>query len=85
MRTRRTGTANRPVEYHTAVWEAISTMRSALPYQFAIIVGFQTVAGSWATSEGLGKRSPLRRGLPISDLGSSGTFHDVRYPLTSPN
>ncbi len=65
IRTQRTGTANKPVEYHTAVLEAISTLRSPLPYQLAIVVSFQTVLGSWATSESLGKRSPLRRGLPI--------------------
>jgi hypothetical protein len=29
----RTGTANKPVGYHMAVSEAISTMRSPLPYQ----------------------------------------------------
>src|SRR5215218_3976084 len=44
--TQRTGTANKPVEYHTALAEAISTMRSPLPYQLAILVGFQTVFGS---------------------------------------
>ncbi len=65
IRTQRTGTANKPVEYHTAVVEAISTLRSPLPYQLAIVVSFQTVLGSWATRESLGKRSPLRRGLPI--------------------
>src|SRR5215207_6720898 len=65
IRTQRTGTAGKPVEYHTAVFEAISTMRSPLPYQLAILVGFQTVFVSWATSERLGSRSPLRRGLPI--------------------
>jgi hypothetical protein len=32
------GTAGKPVEYHTAVAEAISTVRSSLPYQFAILV-----------------------------------------------
>src|SRR5918994_4938490 len=64
IRTQRTGTANKPVEYHTAVWEAISTMRSPLPYQLAILVGFRTVVGSLATSERLGKRLPFMRGLP---------------------
>jgi hypothetical protein len=29
--TQRTGTAGKPVEYHTAVAEAISTVRSPLP------------------------------------------------------
>src|SRR5829696_3309168 len=51
IKTQRTGTANKPVEYHTAVWEAISTMRSPVPYQLAIVVGFQTVVGSLATSQ----------------------------------
>src|SRR5688572_9149506 len=47
IKTQRTGTANKPVEYHTAVWEATSTMRSPLPYQqLAILVDFQNVAGS---------------------------------------
>src|SRR5215216_3600750 len=49
MRTQRTGTANKPVEYHTALAEAISTLRCPLPYQLAIVVIFQTVVGSWAT------------------------------------
>jgi hypothetical protein len=40
-------------------------MRSPLPYQLAIVVGFQTVLGASATSERLGKRSPFMRGLPI--------------------
>src|SRR5215216_5929431 len=62
--TQRTGTANKPVEYQTALAEAISTVRSLSPYQLAIVVSFQTVAGSSVTSERLGKRSPLRRGLP---------------------
>src|SRR5215211_5773383 len=60
----RTGTANKPVEYQMAVSEAISTIRSLSPYQLAIVVVFQTVARSWATSERFGRRSPLRRGLP---------------------
>src|SRR5215211_5025925 len=64
-RTQRTGTANKPVKYHTAVWEESSTIRSPLPYQLAILVGFQTVFGSSATTDRLGSRSPLRRGLPI--------------------
>src|ERR687890_2151250 len=63
--TQRKGTANKPVEYHTAVPEATSTVRSLLPYQLAIVVGFQTVVGSWATSERLGRHSPFMRGLPI--------------------
>src|SRR5215207_750131 len=41
--TQRIGTANKPVEYHTAVSEETSTLRSLLPYQLAILVGFQTV------------------------------------------
>src|SRR5215208_2968644 len=65
INTQRTGTANKPVEYHTAVSEAISTVRSLSPYQLASVVGFQTVLGSSATSERLGKRSPFMRGLPI--------------------
>ena len=64
-RTQRTGTANKPVEYHTAVSEAISTSRSLSPYHLAIVVGFQSVVGSSVTTERLGRRSPLRRGLPI--------------------
>src|SRR5215211_2902478 len=63
--TQRTGTANKPVEYHTAVLEAISIIRSPLPYQLVIVAGFQRVFGASATSERLGKRSPLSRGLPI--------------------
>jgi hypothetical protein len=65
--TERKGTANRPVEVQTAVSEATSTVRSPLPYQSAISVGFQTVFGSSATTERerLGRRSPSRRGLPI--------------------
>ena len=55
------------MKYHTAVLEANSTVRCPLPYQLAILVGFQTVIGASATSERLGSRSPLRRGLP-SDL-----------------
>src|SRR5918995_6588755 len=54
--TQRKGTAGKPVEYQTAVAEAISTMRSPLPYQLATVVGFQAVVGSLATSESLGKR-----------------------------
>jgi hypothetical protein len=65
IKTQRIGTANKPVEYQTAVAEETSTMRSLLPYQLAILVIFQTVFGSWVTSERLGSRSPLRRGLPI--------------------
>ena len=64
MSTQRTDTANKPVEYHTAVLEAISTIRSPLPYQLAILAIFQTVVGSWATTERLGSRSPFMRGLP---------------------
>src|SRR5918911_4693746 len=56
---------NKPVEYHTAVSEAISTVRSLSPHQLASVVGFQTVLGSSATAERLGKRSPFMRGLPI--------------------
>jgi hypothetical protein len=63
--TRRTGTAGKPVEYHTAVSEAISTVRSPLPYQLAISVDSQAVLGSSATAERLGKRPPIMRGLPI--------------------
>jgi hypothetical protein len=63
--TQRTGTAGKPVEYHTALAQAISTVRSPLPYQLAILVIFQTVLGSSATTERLGKRSPFMRGLPI--------------------
>src|SRR5215211_6021530 len=58
-KTQRTGTANKPVEYHTAVWEAISSVRSPLPYQLVIMVGFHTVFGASATTERLGSRSPL--------------------------
>src|SRR4051812_11527735 len=54
IKTQRMGTAGKPVEYHTAVSEAISTVRSSLPYQSAILVGFQTVLGSSATAERLG-------------------------------
>jgi len=50
---------------HTAVSEETSTMRSPLPYQLANVVSCQTVSGSSATTERLGRRSPLRRGLPI--------------------
>src|SRR5918994_1538671 len=64
-KTQRRGTANKPVEYQTAVSEAISTSRSLSPYQLAIVVVFQTVARSSATSERLGSLSPLRRGLPF--------------------
>jgi hypothetical protein len=64
IHAQRTGTANKPVLYHTAVSEATSTMRLLSPYQFAIVVSFQTVAGSSATTERFAKRSPLRRGLP---------------------
>ena len=39
IKTQRMGTAGKPVEYHTAVLEAISTVRSSLPYQSAIFVG----------------------------------------------
>src|SRR5918994_1853523 len=66
IRTQRTGTPNKPVEYQTAVFlEETSTMRSLSPYQLAIVVGFQTVFGASATTERFGKRSPLRRGLPL--------------------
>jgi hypothetical protein len=57
--------ANKPVLYHTAVSEAISTIRSLSPYQLVIVVSFQTVFAAWATTERFGRRSPLRRGLPI--------------------
>jgi hypothetical protein len=64
IRTQRMGTAGKPVEYHTAVLEAISIVRCPLPYQLAILAGSQTVLGFSATAERLGSRSPLRRGLP---------------------
>src|SRR5215204_3170963 len=69
------GTANRPVEYHTAVCEAISTSRSLSPYQLAIVVCFQSVVDSSATTERLGRRSPFMRGLPICPrrLGGAGS------------
>ena len=59
--TQRMGTAGKPVEYHTAVSEAISTVRSSLPYQLAISVGFQTVFGSSATTESWAAARPLAR------------------------
>ncbi len=82
--TQRTGTANKPVLYQTAVLEEISTMRSPLPYQLAIVVSFQTVFGSSATSERLGSRSPLRRGLPLSGRDDAGEpARKVRHPSAS--
>jgi hypothetical protein len=65
IRTQRKGTAGNPVLCQTAVSETISTVRSSLPYQLATVMGLQTVAGSSATTERFGRRSPLRRGLPI--------------------
>src|SRR5215207_5495145 len=64
-KTQRRGTANKPVLYQTTVSEAISTIRSLSPYQLAIVVGFQEVLGSSATTERFGRRLPFRRGLPI--------------------
>ena len=63
--TQRMGTAGSPVLYQTAVAEATSTVRSPLPYQSSTVAGAQTVEGSSATSDRFGRRSPLRRGLPI--------------------
>ena len=63
--THRKGTAGKPVLCQTAVSETISTVRCALPYQLATVMVLQTVSGSSATTERLGRRSPLSRGLPI--------------------
>src|SRR5215217_697737 len=63
--TQRKGTANKLVEYQTAVSEATSTVHSPLPYQLAILVIFLTFQGSGAHRERLGRRSPLRRDLPL--------------------
>src|SRR4051812_49843601 len=65
IRTQRRGTAGKPVLYQTALAETTSTTRSFAPYQLATVMVLQAVAGSWVTTERLGKRSPLRRGLPI--------------------
>src|SRR5215212_2216136 len=65
INTQRNGTAGKPVEYQTAVLETISIVRFCLPYQFATMIGFQPVEESSATTERLGKRSPLSRGRPI--------------------
>jgi hypothetical protein len=69
--TQRIGTAYKPVEYQTDVSDAISTVRTPLPYQLATVMGFQRVEGSWATSERLGKRSPFP--LCAASLSLSGT------------
>jgi hypothetical protein len=65
INTQRNGTAGKPVEYQTAVLETISIVRFCLPYQFATMIDFQPVEESSATTERLGKRSPLSRGRPI--------------------
>jgi hypothetical protein len=86
--TQRIGTANRPVLYHTAAWEAISTVRFPLSYQLAIVVGFQRVGyacttagrrsrtfGCWRTVDDLGRRR-RNRGTPNPTelpLGSVGS------------
>src|SRR3982751_2816141 len=71
INTQRRGTAGSPVLYQTAVSETISTMRSLLPYQSATVMDIQAVPGSSATAERLGRRPPLRGGLPICP-GSRG-------------
>jgi len=50
--------------YQMALSETISTVRCALPYQLATVIGIQTVFGSSATTERLGSRLPFLRGLP---------------------
>src|SRR5918994_5367676 len=65
IRTQHTGTAGKPVEYHTAEAEAISTVRCPLSYQLAILVGFQTVFGSLPTTDGLAAARPLCAASPF--------------------
>jgi hypothetical protein len=59
------GTGGSPVWYQTAVAEATSTVRSPLPYQLLTATGVQMLPGAFATAAKVGKRLPLRRGLPI--------------------
>src|SRR4051812_6892399 len=63
--TQRKGTAGNPVLYQPAVSETSPPVLSSPPYQPVTVTGVHTVAESSATTERLGKRSPLRRGLPI--------------------
>src|SRR5918994_1577370 len=79
IRTQHTGTAGKPVEYHPAEAEAISSVRCPLPYQLAILVGYPTVFGSLATTDRLGSRSPSMRGLPIWP-GRRGGAGSLRGP-----
>jgi hypothetical protein len=53
------------VLYQMAVSELASMVRSSPPYHSAIVMGLQVVVGSSATTERLGSRIPLRRGLPL--------------------
>jgi hypothetical protein len=76
-KTQRRGTANKPVEYHTAVLDVISTMRSPLPYQLAILAHFQEVLGSSATTERFSSRSPRRRGR-VSGVKAPGLIEEPR-------
>src|SRR5215207_4629886 len=66
-KTQRTGTAGNPVEYHPAVAETISTVRSALPYQLAIVVGSQTVLGS-DTNASTSKSKKMRLTFRLDQL-----------------
>src|SRR5262245_61999461 len=63
--TQRIVTGGLPLWYHTAVWEAISTVRAPCPYQSATSTAVQAVVGSAATCARVGRRAPLRRGRPI--------------------
>jgi hypothetical protein len=66
MSTQRNNTAGKkPVLCQDAVSETVSTVRSSLPYQLFTGMALQSVVGSSATTERFGRRSPLRRGLPI--------------------
>jgi hypothetical protein len=89
--TQRMGTANRPVLYHTAAWEAISTVRFPLPYQLAIVVGFQRVGyagttagrrsrtfGFWRTVDDLGRRR-RNRGTPNPTESALGLSRIERW------
>ena len=62
--TQRSGTGGRPLCYQTAVAEATSTARAPSPYQSAMVMVAQAVAGSVMHAAKVGSRGPFTRGRP---------------------
>src|SRR5215211_2075273 len=72
IKTQRNGTAGNPVEYQSAVSETTSTSRSSSPYQWASVIGVQSMCASSVTAERLGKRSPLSQAARPTNCLTSG-------------